>query len=234
MSTPSLLSLPAEVRLNIYSYLFEDESLHIDSCIDTQHMQTKQRQGPALAPILRTCRYLRDEASASYFSKVSIHLNVRKGIPATGLIQWMDSIGESNVRLLRNLTMRWENYVDISLELHRNTRGMSKDIAAKELPTIMLGSEVLFQAPIHNPTTSTRVGQKHILSMRGISNNEDRREYWKVNGTTEFCNALSRYLSPRIGATLEHRASYMTSREIVEFVDDASSHAASLRWLWYW
>lgn len=173
----------------------------------------------------------------------------------------MDSIGEFNVRLLRNFNMRWENYVDISLGLTRNAREVSKDIIPRmssqtsemeisgsgcnlgrsstatrsmELPSIMLGSQLIFKAPDYNPTTSRRVGEKHILAIKGVPSAEDKGEYWKANGTAEFCDTLARHLSPRIGATLEHRGPCMSSRELVEFIDDASSHAASMRWLWYW
>lgn len=261
MSTPSLLSLPAEVRLNIYSFLFADECLSIDPPANTSQLQTKQHRQPALAPILRTCRYLRDEASPSYFSKVKVHFNVRKGVPPTSLIHWMDSIGEANVKLLRNLNMRWENYVDISLELKRNAHAVSKDMTRRtslgtpalkahgqmssnnvvkaaavpiEVPSIMLGTQLLFKAPAHNPTSSTQVGQRHILTMKGVPTSADREAYWRSNGTAEFCDTLTRYLSPRISATLENRGLYMSSGELVEFIGDASSHAASMRWLWYW
>jgi len=258
MSTPSLLSLPAEVRLNIYSHLFDDEHLYIDP--QTETSLPKQQHLPALAPILRTCRYLYDEASPSYFSKVKVHSTIRKAIPSTSLIHWLDAIGEHNVRLLQNITLRWENYVDINLELNRNARAVSNDTIASmvagnfqvgsegkhnpdncktaapciEMPSIMLGEEVLFKAPTFNPTTTTRVGEKHILTMKGVSDAPDRIDYWKANGTAEFCETLTKYLSPRIGATLASRRPYLSSRELIEFVDDASSHAASMRWLWYW
>lgn len=251
MSSPSLLSLPAEVRLNIYSYLFDDVSLHIDQHTASPH--PKQQQKPALAPILRTCRYLRDEASPSYFSKVKVHVAVRKAVPCTSLVHWLESIGEHNVRLLRNITIRWDNYVDINLELNKSGRPSSKDIIASmqtqvqptsesskaetpviELPSIMLGEEFLFEAPRINPTTSIQTGQKHTLTMKGISDDPGRKEFWAKHGTAEFCNTLSTYLSPRIGATLENRPLYLSSIELVHFVEDACNHAASLRWLWYW
>lgn len=258
MSSPSLLSLPAEVRLNIYSHLFDDEHLCIDQQSETS--QPKQYRQPALAPILRTCRYLRDEASPSYFSKVKVHFAIRKAVPSTSLIHWLDSIGESNVRLLRDITLRWENYVKIKLELNRNARAVSNDTIASmaagslemgckgqskldngraslpfiEMPSIMLGERVLFKAPTFNPTTTTRVGEKHILTLEGVSDAPDRNDYWKANGTAEFCETLQKHLSPRLGATLANRRPYLSSRELVEFVDDASSHAASMRWLWYW
>jgi hypothetical protein len=256
MDSPTLLSLPAEVRLNIYSFLFEDSSIHIDSNASSK----PGRQGnPVLAPLLQTCKFLRSEAEPSYFSRVTVCSDIYQGVPPTGLINWLRDIGEINVSLLRKFELKWNNYVNITLDLKHNAIITPETILSQiesqqpameercidltksfdsESPTPMPISspEHISRLLSSNPTTSTLLSANHTLSIKGIPRLTRPELYWKLHGTQEYCSALSSYVSPRLAATLEQRTKklHLTVEEIQGFVADVDLHAGHLRWLWYW
>jgi hypothetical protein len=257
MENCTLLSLPAEVRLNIYSYLFDDTSIHIDSCTTAEQTPIKSRnRQPALAPLLQTCRFLRHEAEPSYFSRVKVCSDIYQGIPPTNLLNWLHDIGEHNVQLLRKFELRWNNYVNVSLDLKHNTPSAittdttqqeTKESIVEKIWDLTKTGETLLSSPNiptpehmarlskDNPTTSTHVSEKHTLSIKGAPRITCPELYWKLHGTQEYCSALSTQLSPRLAATLEQRPQLnLTVEEIRHFLADVDTHASSLRWLWYW
>ncbi|KJX99623.1 hypothetical protein TI39_contig354g00028 [Zymoseptoria brevis] len=244
--------MPAEVRLNIYSYLFEDASIHIDSSTSS----TKPVRGrPVLAPLLETCTFLRNEAGPSYFSRVKVCSDVYQGVEPTGLLNWLHNIGDSNVTLLRKFELRWNNYVEVTLDLQHNdiassststqqvsaepvfgkildlTKSVTKSYSAPNIPT----TEHMAHLSTHNSTTSTQVSSRHTLSIKGVPRITCPELYWKLHGTQEYCAALTKQVSPRLTATLDGRPRlHLTLEEIAHLVMDLDMHAAHLRWLWYW
>ncbi|KAF2170809.1 hypothetical protein M409DRAFT_63866 [Zasmidium cellare ATCC 36951] len=220
MSQSTLLSLPAEVRLNIYSYLFADEWVYIDPCVYTSPSQRRNRKQQYGAPLMQTCRQLRDEASPYYFANVRVCFDVCKSIQPVGLINWLDDIGTANVKLLRHFEMRWSDYVDIKLDLTRKPANPRRN-------TITKAEEDT------NSTKKTQLGTKHVLTVQGIPEHEP--EYWKRMGTSEFCDVLSKQLSCRLERLLGAREGlYLSLGEVLEFVAEADGHAGALRWLWFW
>ncbi|SMQ53293.1 unnamed protein product [Zymoseptoria tritici ST99CH_3D7] len=252
MESSTLLSMPAEVRLNIYSYLFEDASIHIDSSTSS----TKPGRGrPVLAPLLETCTFFRNEAGPSYFSRVRVCSDVHQGVEPTGLLNWLHKIGDLNVKLLRKFELRWNNYIDITLDLEHNaiparntsiqeepaepllekildlTKNPIEPYSALTIPT----PEHMAHISTHNPTASTQVSSHHTLSIKGVPRITCPELYWKLHGTKEYCAALTKQVFPRLAATLKGRPRlHLTLEEIAHFVMDLDMHAAHLRWLWYW
>ncbi|KAK4501466.1 hypothetical protein PRZ48_007275 [Zasmidium cellare] len=219
MSQPTLLSLPAEIRLNIYSYLFASEWVYIDPCVYTSPTQRRTRNQQYGAPLMQTCRQLRDEASPYYFANVRVCFDVCKSIRPVGLINWLDDIGSSNVKLLRHFEMRWSDYVDIKLDLTR-TPLQPTTTTEPSLPDI-------------SSTKKTHLGTKHILTVQGIPEHEP--EYWKRMGTSEFCDVLCKQLGWGLERLLASREGLgLSEAEVVEFVREADGHAGALRWLWFW
>ncbi|KAM3418027.1 hypothetical protein BST61_g6237 [Cercospora zeina] len=116
-SPVNLLSLPVEVRLIIYSFIFADDWTYFNSCDPTSEPFQIQDPPDRLPPLLRTCQLLRREAAASYYSSLQVHFDIYNGIIPTEFINWLDNIGETNAALLQQFEIRWGNYADISLDL---------------------------------------------------------------------------------------------------------------------
>lgn len=119
----TIFCMPTEVRLRIYSYLFHNEWLYIDSSLPNspprQQQRQLQRRGPCVPPLLRTCRLVAIEASQAYYSNLHVYLDISTATRLHGFNNWLHKIGHVNVRHLRHINIRWENYVDISIDLAR-------------------------------------------------------------------------------------------------------------------
>lgn len=124
-SSASLLNLPTEVRLIIWSYLFVDEWVYISPCDSTPEPQKPLHHQEHLPAIMRTCYELQQETAPVYYSSVHVHFDVLPGVRPMCLAHWLDDIGEAYARLVKNFQIRWNCYVDVSLEL--NTSGSSRN-----------------------------------------------------------------------------------------------------------
>ncbi|KAK4621553.1 hypothetical protein CLAFUW4_07212 [Fulvia fulva] len=250
MAPRNLLDLPAELRNNIYTHLFSNEWLYIDPCVYTSAPRTctcDQRHGTS---ILQTCRQLRREAMAVYFANVKVSFDVCRSIPPLGLINWLDDIGEENSKLIRRYRMRWNNYVDISLDLGRYAMGPSKPPVLNprsgnhpsisnlkstdtKSPYFLYRDPQDKAQPSTNPTRSIRTGEKHCITVQGTP--VYGPEYWDRMGTADFSNTITWVLSQRMEEVLKDRSGlYLTKQDLVEFVIDADQHGSGLRWLWFW
>lgn len=124
-SSASLLNLPTEVRLIIWSYLFVDEWVYISPCNSTPEPQKPLHHQEHLPAIMRTCYELQQETAPVYYSSVHVHFDVLPGVRPMCLAHWLDDIGEAYARLVKNFRIRWNCYVDVSLEL--NPSGSSRN-----------------------------------------------------------------------------------------------------------
>lgn len=124
-SSASLLNLPTEVRLIIWSYLFVDEWVYISPCTSTPEPHKPLHDQEHLPAIMRTCYELQQETAPVYYSSVHVHFDVLPGVRPLCLVHWLDDIGEAYARLVKNFQIRWNCYVDVSLEL--NPSGSSRN-----------------------------------------------------------------------------------------------------------
>lgn len=124
-SSASLLNLPTEVRLIIWSYLFVDEWVYISPCNSTPEPHKPLHHQEHLPAIMRTCYELQQETAPVYYSSVHVHFDVLPGVRPMCLAHWLDDIGEAYARLVKNFQIRWNSYVDVSLEL--NPSGSSRN-----------------------------------------------------------------------------------------------------------
>ncbi|GIZ47974.1 hypothetical protein CKM354_001104900 [Cercospora kikuchii] len=260
-SPVNLLSLPAEVRLIIYSFVLTDEWTYINSCGSTSQPLQDQPSRNRLPSLLRTCQLLRQEATAVYYSNLQVHFDICNGIIPLELITWLDEIGETNAALLRHFELRWGNYADISLDLRCRTSKPKPSSKNNRSEAILIQtyhrrlSAVIQQSLSHktsrhdrqlflpllqlatgNPTTSIQRGKKHTLSVKGVplATAIHPCEFWEINGTAEFCRILSKSLSDWLEDNLTSRGVFKDVECIMEFVTLANEHASALRWLGYW
>lgn len=125
--------------------------------------------------------------------------------------------------------MRWNDYVDVRLELTRDPRSTNAEIYQ---PEIITGSTPLVDVSSFS-TKCTSIGSKYVLSIQGVPEHEP--EYWKRMGTKDFCQVLCRQLSARLdGWLMEREGVHLSEGELVGFVAECDGHASALRWLWYW
>ncbi|PIA91475.1 hypothetical protein CB0940_09867 [Cercospora beticola] len=260
-SLVNLLSLPAEVRLNIYSFVFTDEWTYVNSCDSTSQPMQDQPSRNRLPPLLRTSQLLRQEATAVYYSNLQVHFDICNGIIPLELVTWLDDIGETNASLLRHFELRWGNYADISLDLRHKASKPKPSSKNNRSDAILIQtyhrrlSAVIQQTLSHktsrhdrqlflpllqlatgNPTTSIQRGTKHTLSVKGVSLATAIHpcEFWEINGTAEFCRILSKSLSDWLEDNLTTKGAFSGIESIMEYVTLANEHASALRWLGYW
>ncbi|EME82417.1 uncharacterized protein MYCFIDRAFT_175959 [Pseudocercospora fijiensis CIRAD86] len=295
----NFLSLPVEVRLHVYSYLFQNEWIYINPRTETSPLRQQHDPGQCIAPLLYTCQQIREEASQIYFSNLKIFLDIHT-FNSNGLREWLQHIGETNVRHLRHFNVRWNNYVDISIDLAQQKHGQETadvDLQSKRQrqhchdehqqcltprktrrlysrhaptsaprnppPQLPIGApshttttnqqsfpylpyqpthdpltkQLSFHRPITRLPTSTKSGPKHTLTTKAVPifGLNFANDYWHLNGTEKFCDALSRNLSTRLEGILDGgHERFLKAGEIMRFVEEIDEHAGALRWLWFW
>lgn len=114
---PSLLSLPPELRLRIYTYLWPSPLTPRRPSRYGDHAIT------ARGALLRTCHFLRAEASPAFYGSLDITYALSGwdiwGDQPFRMLDWLRGLGEANVRSLRRLTVRYlfrsYEYVQIDL-----------------------------------------------------------------------------------------------------------------------
>ncbi|EME43438.1 hypothetical protein DOTSEDRAFT_72732 [Dothistroma septosporum NZE10] len=250
MAPRTLLDLPAELRISIYTLLLADAVAYIDPCVYTSAPRAHTRDQQRRAAITQTCRMLRHEAMPIYFSIVKVSFDVSRSMAPLGLINWLDDIGEENSKLIRHFRMRWNNYVDISLDLGRQEGVRARHVrqsprlgAHKSFGSLgtanaesshYLGNDSLDQAlALVNPTRNIRTGEQHCIIVEGTR--VYGPEYWDRMGTVDFSSTLAWILSQRMNEVLNRRNGlYLTKRDLIDFVIDADEHGSGLRWLWFW
>ena len=91
-SQPNLLSLPLELRLQIYGYIFPPEPQVIP------YLKSSWKKHSLAPSILRTCKQIHDEALPILYSKNTFLISDPELV-----LRWLISIGRLNIKLLRNI-----------------------------------------------------------------------------------------------------------------------------------
>lgn len=102
MSLPSLLGLPTELRLEIYTHLFTSP---YSTTLTT----------PTLHPLLRTSRLLRQEALPVFLSLTNFNAHLDDG-PPTPLARWLVTLGKQKCLWLRQVRV-WDMHM-LNTELY--------------------------------------------------------------------------------------------------------------------
>ncbi|KAF2171076.1 hypothetical protein M409DRAFT_19048 [Zasmidium cellare ATCC 36951] len=116
----SLLSIPTELRLHIYTYL-----------PDLQPTNTHElRPNTKLTPsITRVCQTLRHESLPIYASNTTFNLPLDANSTTTGLQTWLSALGPRSIPKIRSLTisrhwsipqpLRWQGHVGFYVRIER-------------------------------------------------------------------------------------------------------------------
>lgn len=227
-SRPTLLSLPAEIRLHVFSFLF-NEVVTIETIVTCSGV-TKERQVSKDYPtaLSKTCTQLRDESVPMYYGHIKIYTKLRSRQLPVGLIRYLHTIGQENARLLRRFQLRWSDYVDISFEITRHALARFERIEHKDLeygstPHVkrllrnmeMPNSEAMMvpvslstrrrRWVVATPPSMTRAGKTHILTVEGVRyhNCGDSSRFWRLVNTPRFCEEMSQEFSDLLGALLD-------------------------------
>ena len=124
-----LLSLPLEVRLRIYEYLFTCQPQVFVSNLKPMLSYPKYLvEADLTSAILRTCRQIHNEASPILYSGNIFVLDYPKRT-----FEWLDRIGSVNLRSIRHLR------VFVPHELFAFTRKWGKSIPERQLWYNLLG-----------------------------------------------------------------------------------------------
>ncbi|KAF2207107.1 hypothetical protein CERZMDRAFT_88692 [Cercospora zeae-maydis SCOH1-5] len=168
-----LLSLPAEIRLIIYSFVFTDEWTYFNSCNPTSEPSQIQDSSDRLSPpLLRTCQRLRNEAAAVYYSNLQVHFDITNGTIPPDLINWLNSIGEPHATLLQHFEIRWANYADISLDLRPKPSCSSSSSRTTKHPTPQTPLPILLNPTQSSSKPTTAASRPSSSSTNNNNNNK--------------------------------------------------------------
>jgi hypothetical protein len=143
MASSHFLSLPTELRFQVYAYLFAGERICLGGEGDrshdashktmtttsipklssdgdeesTCHKPTTTSSNTYLPPLLFSSRLIALEARPIYFSALTLHCALQGRSPNPHLSSYLQAIGEESTRLLCHFTFHWDNYIEISLDL---------------------------------------------------------------------------------------------------------------------
>jgi hypothetical protein len=143
MISSHFLSLPTELRYQIYAYLYYGERICLEDN-DSSHDSSLKRTTASSSSITRTCpsddakpnpdpptsrrqnhipplfltsHLIAQESRPIYFSSLTLQCTLQGRSSPPQLSRYLTSIGESSIRLLRHFRFRWDNYVEISIDL---------------------------------------------------------------------------------------------------------------------
>lgn len=255
-SRPKLLDLPAEIRLHIYSYLF-NEVVTVETVV-TRSGVTKERHVSKDYPtaLSKTCTKLRDESVPVYYRHISIHTQIRERQLPVGLSWYLQTIGKENVRSLRRFELRWNGYVHISFEITRHAlrryeRMGRKDMEYGSTPRVkrllrimeMPNSEAMMIPTnlstrrgwvVATPPSMTRAGKTHILTVKGVKYHTcDSNRLWRLTNTPRFCEEMSQEFSDLLEELLDGGLQ-LGIQDVVKFCRevDRLSIEQMRRWSW--
>ncbi|CAK4018189.1 Hypothetical predicted protein [Lecanosticta acicola] len=223
MSLPTLQGLPAEIRLQIYSFLFADTTASRKKFLKQYPVS---RDYPT--NISRTCKQLRDESVPAFYRNVKVCLEIGEKLPDYDLTHCFREIGADNARLLRRFEFRWWGYVDIGVCIARGsgraapqtrTSSVGRILRMMEIPNVEAMTGI-----IEEPASGTRAGRTHLLTVSGIRRDlcEQRRLEIAV-----FCGHASTALSRLLDGILDG-GMQLSTHDIDRFCREAQEVCSDL------
>ncbi|KAF1822982.1 uncharacterized protein K489DRAFT_410073 [Dissoconium aciculare CBS 342.82] len=116
------LGLPTELRFQIYTYLYTGERACFGHHGRLRKVKASDETPSRLAfddtpALFLVSRHIASEARSVYFSNVTLQCGLEGRSESPQLSRWLINIGDESSKLLRHFEFRWDNYVDIAIDL---------------------------------------------------------------------------------------------------------------------